>query len=68
MGAAATCALGFFAGMFLSLLANVLLISNTEYDLEPEKSVGNAFGQAVGAPGHRHACRLPGATYRCRCG
>ena len=41
-------AVGFFAGMFLSLIANVLLLSNTKYDLDPGARVGNAFGQAVG--------------------
>lgn len=41
-------AVGFFAGVFLSALAGILLLSDTTYDLDPEKSVGAAFGQVVG--------------------
>jgi uncharacterized protein len=41
-------AVGFFAGVFLSALAQILLVSDRTYDLHPEKSMGAAFGQAVG--------------------
>ena len=41
-------AVGFLAGLSLSLIAQILLMSPSSYDLDPGKSVGNAVGRAVG--------------------